>query len=123
MTRRIEDVNTSLVTDESSGWSHSGAHLITDYEIDALGRTLEELGPEHDIDLNGTNTTVRRSEWTVYDDFNETKVLATVPETSERVDSMRQALRIFMKQLGDPVYAPKTETLATKRKKREKRKS
>jgi hypothetical protein len=43
-------------------------NLTTDYTVDSLGRTIQELGPSHDIDLNGTNTTVRRAKWTVYQD-------------------------------------------------------
>ncbi|MGI9465623.1 MAG: hypothetical protein ACR2OA_00730 [Rubripirellula sp.] len=55
------------------------------------------------------------------DDFYETKDLATNPETAERVDSMRTDLLTFMKQLSDPIYDPKAEAPARKRKKRDKR--
>jgi uncharacterized sulfatase len=55
------------------------------------------------------------------DDFYETKDLAASPGTAERVDSMRTDLLTFMKQLGDPMYDPKAEAPARKRKKRDKR--
>jgi RHS repeat-associated protein len=47
-----------------------GLDLTTDYESDVFGRTTQELGPEHTIDLDGTATTVRTATWTVYDDVN-----------------------------------------------------
>ncbi|WP_425400431.1 RHS repeat-associated core domain-containing protein [Aeoliella sp.] len=41
-------------------------NLVTEYEVDALGRTERVLGPEHFIEGNSTQTV----EWTVYDDEN-----------------------------------------------------
>lgn len=47
-----------------------GAHLnlITDYNVDSKGRTIQERGAAHEIDLNGIATEVRRTRWTVYHD-------------------------------------------------------
>ncbi|WP_430454574.1 RHS repeat-associated core domain-containing protein [Rhodopirellula europaea] len=71
MLQRIEDADTSLLTGVPSGWSTpsgGGKHLVTDYEIDSQGRTTQQLGPAHTIDLGGTATEVRRATWTVYKD-------------------------------------------------------
>ncbi len=74
--QRIDDVNTSLVTDEPAGWvtpAGGGLHLITDYVIDNLGRTTKESGPLHDISLSGTSTPLRRTTWTVFNDPGEVR--------------------------------------------------
>lgn len=68
----IQDVDTSIVTDAPPGWatpSGGGLNLITDYSIDKLGRETQSLGPLHDVDLAGTNTAVRRANWTIYQDI------------------------------------------------------
>jgi RHS repeat-associated protein len=73
--QRIDDVDTSQVGDEPAGWTTptgGGLHLVTDFEHDDLGRTTQELGPSHSIDLGGTATTIRQATWTVYDDPNNT---------------------------------------------------
>ena len=67
----IRDVNTAKVSGAPAGWttpSGGGLNLVTDYTVDGLGRVTQELGPAHNIDLNGTNTPVRRATWTVYQD-------------------------------------------------------
>tara|TARA_R110002072_G_C7976780_1_gene535574 strand:+ start:9789 stop:15815 length:6027 start_codon:yes stop_codon:yes gene_type:complete len=43
-------------------------NLTTDYTLDNLGRTTQQLGPAHDIDISGTMTEIRTATWTVYDD-------------------------------------------------------
>jgi RHS repeat-associated protein len=45
-----------------------GTHLnlVTDYTVDSQGRVTQELGPAHQIDLNGTTTMIRRASWTLY---------------------------------------------------------
>ena len=71
LTQRIDDVNTTTVSDEPSGWvtpSGGGLHLVTDFEHDNVGRMTQELGPSHSIDLSGTATTLRRAKWIVYKD-------------------------------------------------------
>ncbi|OAI41010.1 hypothetical protein AYO40_00590 [Planctomycetaceae bacterium SCGC AG-212-D15] len=71
MTQRIDDVNTSLVSDAPSGWitpAGGGLHLITDYSFDPEGRIIQVLGPSHTIDISGVATTIRRASWTVYQD-------------------------------------------------------
>ena len=70
----IEDVDTSQVTDEPAGWSTpagGGLHLVTDHELDELGRNTQTLEPEHTIDINGTATVVRRATWRVYKDLDD----------------------------------------------------
>jgi RHS repeat-associated protein len=71
LVQRIDDVDTGEVTDEPAGWttpSGGGLNLVTDYADDDLGRTTQELGPVHVIDVGGTATSVRRATWTVYKD-------------------------------------------------------
>ena len=71
LTERIDDVDTSQTFDEPSGWSTIsgfGLHAVTTVEVDAFGRPTQELAPEHQIDIVGTATTIRRAAWTVYDD-------------------------------------------------------
>ena len=71
----IEDVDTSITTDEPSGWSTPGStgfgnHVVTDYSYDGLGRRIETLGPVHTVDLNGVtsrgDTSIRPANWMVY---------------------------------------------------------
>jgi RHS repeat-associated protein len=72
-TQHIDDVDTSLMSNVPTGWSTptgGGLHLVTDYEIDPFGRTIQELDPPRTIDVAGTATTVRSATWTVYDDVN-----------------------------------------------------
>jgi hypothetical protein len=70
--QRIDDVNVSQISDSPpvpTGWttpSGGGLHLITDYTVDNLGRPTQELGPQHQIDLAGVATNIRRAQWTVY---------------------------------------------------------
>jgi hypothetical protein len=69
--QRIDDVDTGVVSGAPSGWSTpsgGGLNLVTDYEIDDLGRHTEMLGPTHTIDLGGTATAVRSATWTVRKD-------------------------------------------------------
>lgn len=62
----IEDVDPAEIT-LPAGWSRPSGllpplNLITDYEIDDLGRTTQSLGPRHPV--NGVD--VRTATWTVY---------------------------------------------------------
>jgi RHS repeat-associated protein len=72
--QRIDDVNVASISDSPavpSGWTTpagGGLHLVTDCEVDPLGRMTQELGPSHAVDLSGTSTTVRRARWRVYKD-------------------------------------------------------
>ncbi|TWT55957.1 RHS repeat-associated core domain-containing protein [Allorhodopirellula solitaria] len=71
MLQRIDDADTSLLSGVPAGWSTpsvGGKHLIFDYEIDSRGRTTQQLGPVHTLDIGGTATAVRRASWTVYKD-------------------------------------------------------
>ncbi|WP_222435500.1 RHS repeat domain-containing protein [Allorhodopirellula solitaria] len=71
MLQRINDADTSMLSGVPAGWSTpsgGGKHLISDYEIDSRGRTTQQLGPVHTIDIGGTATAVRRARWTVYKD-------------------------------------------------------
>ncbi|HEX3655331.1 MAG TPA: hypothetical protein VHV55_05985, partial [Pirellulales bacterium] len=87
---QIEDVNDTLISmptdlvDDLGLWSTpagGGAHLETDYTVDNQGRTVQVLGPTHDIILSSTDedgdTTYssnarRTATWTIYqDDINE----------------------------------------------------
>lgn len=67
LTQRIDDAGSSA----SPPWtpvSGTRLNLVTSYTNDALGRQVQELGPEHEIDLSGTATTIRRARWTVFQD-------------------------------------------------------
>jgi RHS repeat-associated protein len=67
LTQRIDDAGSSA----SPPWtpvSGTRLNLVTSYTNDALGRQVQELGPEHEINLSGTATTVRRARWTVFQD-------------------------------------------------------
>ncbi|HUY92555.1 MAG TPA: hypothetical protein VMV10_27700 [Pirellulales bacterium] len=46
----------------------TGMALVSDFTLDNLGRTTQQLGPSHTVDLSGTATAVRTASWTVYDD-------------------------------------------------------
>ncbi|MBN8625807.1 MAG: RHS repeat-associated core domain-containing protein [Planctomycetes bacterium] len=64
--QRIEDVNPALLT-LPAGWSRPAGllpplNLVTDYEVDDLGRTTQILGPQHSVD----GVEVRTALWTVY---------------------------------------------------------
>jgi RHS repeat-associated protein len=71
MLRRIDDADTSLLSGVPSGWvtpADGGRHVTTDFELDSQGRTIQQLGPVHTVDLAGTPTAVRRATWTVFQD-------------------------------------------------------
>jgi len=86
VTQMIQDVDTSQVTDEPTGWetpTGGGLHIVTDFEHDDQGRTTQTLGPVHTVDIDGVATSVRRATWTVYDDANHevrTAVGQAVPD-------------------------------------------
>jgi RHS repeat-associated protein len=72
-TETIEDVDTTQVSDEPSGWttpSGGGLHLISEFDADARGRVLETREPWHTIDLAGTATSIRSVQWSVYKDLD-----------------------------------------------------
>ncbi|HEX7449814.1 MAG TPA: RHS repeat-associated core domain-containing protein [Pirellulales bacterium] len=69
LVQSIEDVDTSQMTGVPAGWSTpagGGLHLVSDYMVDSLGRTVQTLGPWHEVDIGGIATNVRRASWTVY---------------------------------------------------------
>lgn len=72
--QRIDDVATGQIADSPSvpsGWSTpsgGGLHLASDYTVDSLGRTTQELKPVHSVPLNGVDTSLRTAFWTVYRD-------------------------------------------------------
>ena len=73
--QRIDDVDTSIVSGAPTGWTtpaDGGLNLVTDYQVDDLGRETEELDPPITQDVDGTATTLRPASWTVYDDANQT---------------------------------------------------
>lgn len=77
LVQRIRDVNPSILPLPTvpATWTRPGGlpaplHLITDYEVDDLGRTVQELGPVHEVG----GQQVRTAQWTVYlDDEHETR--------------------------------------------------
>ncbi|OYV91752.1 MAG: hypothetical protein B7Z73_05335 [Planctomycetia bacterium 21-64-5] len=71
--RRIDDFNTSLGGQPTppAGWTTpagGGLNLVTDYQVDGIGRPTQELGPSHTVSLNAVATVIRTATWTVYQD-------------------------------------------------------
>lgn len=69
--QRIVDVDTNVVSGAPLGWSTpsgGGLNLVTDVTVDSQGRSVQELGPVHQVSLSGVATNIRRAEWTVYQD-------------------------------------------------------
>ncbi len=69
--QRIDDVDTLITLGAPTGWETipgAGANLISDYMVDGLGRMVQSLGPIHEIDVNGTATTIREANWSVFED-------------------------------------------------------
>lgn len=69
--QRITDVDTQRMNPGvvPDGWSTppgGGFHLISDFECDAQGRNLQELGPLHACDLDGTVKQIRTAVFRVY---------------------------------------------------------
>lgn len=69
--QRILDVDTQRMNPGvvPDGWSTpagGGYNLISDYECDSMGRNLQELGPLHSCDLDGTVKQVRTAFFQVY---------------------------------------------------------
>jgi hypothetical protein len=65
--QEIQDVDSAKLS-LPSGWTTpagGGLHLITDYEVDLLGRTTQTLGPA----FESSGQTVRTANWTVYLDL------------------------------------------------------
>ncbi len=65
--KSITDVNTSLTSDEPSGWvtpAGGGLHLVTTYVADSFGRTIQVNDPRANASQGGL------SSYTVYDDAN-----------------------------------------------------
>ncbi len=62
------DLLTGAVTQRVDDSGSGRLNLTTDFPYDSLGRVMQELGPEHEIDLSGTATPIRRARWTVYQD-------------------------------------------------------
>lgn len=120
MTQRIDDVATGQISDSPavpSGWSTpsgGGLHLITDYTVDNLGRATQELGPVHDIPVNGVNTTLRRAYWTVYRDAAG-EVRSAVGYSTQSSSSVTAALiePITVKRTDDDGRL--TEVIVTRR--------
>ena len=72
----IEDVDPSQES-PPSGWSRPSGlpaplNLVTDYELDNRGRTIQALGPSQLID----GVSVRTADWTVFDDVDFTTTTA-----------------------------------------------
>ncbi len=113
--QRIDDVNTSLVSDEPAGWvtpAGGGLHLITDYVVDNLGRTTKESGPLHDISLSGSSTALRRIAWTVYNDPGEVRqAVGYETSSTSSVTSLTEPISVTKFDRSGRV----TDIIATKR--------
>ena len=79
VTRRVDDADAALFDDAPAGWATpagGGAHLVTDFEHDRLGRTTRTLGPAREAVVGGTAELVRAASWTVYKDWDRETVSA-----------------------------------------------
>lgn len=80
VTQRIDDVDTSLVSDAPAGWytpPGAGLHLITDFEHDDRGRVTQSLGPVHTSEIDGFAVSVRTAAWTVYEESAAANITRT----------------------------------------------
>ena len=90
LVKKIEDVDTTRTSDFTglpSGWStptSGGLHLITTYQVDALGRTTEEITPAGRI----TYTVYKDAahEVRVYSGWDAVNYIATLPVAVARED-------------------------------------
>ena len=109
--RRIEDVDTSEMNPSAvpDGWitpSGGGLHLTTDYEADAHGRNLMQLGPLHVIDLDGVATQVRQAQYRVYLDGRRQDWMASgyaVGDGYRTLGPVRVMQRNYRGQLTDEI--------------------
>ncbi|MEJ7605168.1 MAG: hypothetical protein WKF37_02630 [Bryobacteraceae bacterium] len=72
LSEQIDDVNSALYGPGVCPWttvSGFGLNLTSTYQSDYYGRPIAFVGPEHPVDLNGTETTIRRASWTIYQDW------------------------------------------------------
>lgn len=75
LAQSVQDVDGAQLT-LPDGWStpaDGGLHVTTDHEHDLLGRQIQTLGPEHDVD----GQTVRTATWTVHRDGDRETWTAT----------------------------------------------
>ena len=80
VTRRVDDADAALFDDAPAGWATpagGGAHLVTDFEHDRLGRTTRTLGPAREAVVGGAAELVRAASWTVYKDWDRETVAAS----------------------------------------------
>lgn len=109
LVKQIEDVDTSRtdITGLPSAWatpSGGGLHLVSDYELDNRGRTVQELGPEHEIDLSGIAKNIRQARWTVYDDENhETRSARGYQTTTDSAFTLINPVSISKRDDNDRV--------------------
>jgi RHS repeat-associated protein len=83
---RTVDARTQQVVDAGTT---PKLNLTTDYQVDDFGRTTRELGPAHQIDLNGTATNIRSAKWTQYlDESAEEHFFRGYQKTSGNVDQI-----------------------------------
>jgi RHS repeat-associated protein len=91
---------TQVIQDASSGtpWTPlPGSHLnlTTNLTVDGYGRPTQSLGPVHSIDVSGTSTSIRRAQWTVYDDVNlQVRVGVGYQKTSDSSFTLINPVRI-----------------------------
>jgi len=68
----------------------TGLNLVTDYVLDDEGRTILEKGPQHEIDLAGTLTSIRTAVWTYYRDPEHLRITFPgyiIPGATEDLDT------------------------------------
>jgi RHS repeat-associated protein len=101
LVQQIQDVDDAQLAlpDSWTTPSGGGLHLVTDFEHDVLGRTLQTLGPAHDVE----GQTVRTASWTVYQDLDDELWLAqgyAVPSGSTYTYTLVNPVSIQRSALG-----------------------
>ena len=106
----VQDVDDTLL-DVPSGWqtpNDGGKHLVTDFEVDDRGRTVQVLGPEHEINQQ----MIRTATWTVYDDANHEVRAAqgyAVPDEGGVSSSPGSSSETYTYTLVNPVTIRKSD--------------
>ena len=93
--------------------SHDYLNLVTDYQVDNLGRVTEQLGPRHTIDIAGSAVEIRRARWTYYkDDVDERWEVNGYIETSDSDKFTINPVLIQKFDVDDGSGARRTEQIA-----------
>ncbi len=74
-----------------------GLNIVTDFVVDDRGRTIESLGPVHNVDGND----IRTAAWTVYTDEHETRTARGYVNVSNGVRTLVNPIQISRRSLDE----------------------